>query len=136
MKEALLTITTKQEGAEEAVSFTTRSEYDETDAGLQFHYEETLSEEDAVNTHLLIGTDSVMVEREGGAGSDMFFRNATTYETQYRAMPGLALNMRIFTTNLDIARDERGVQATIGYELFLGGSSVGSMDMDIRAEYL
>ncbi|MBP5662450.1 MAG: DUF1934 domain-containing protein [Clostridia bacterium] len=136
MKEALLTITTKQEGAEEAVSFTTRSAYDETDAGLQLRYEESLSEEDAVQTRLLIGEDSIMVEREGDTGGDMFFRSATTYETQYRAMPGLGLSMRIFTTNLDIARDEKGVQASVGYQLFLGGSSVGSMGMDIRVEYL
>lgn len=136
MKKALLTIVTKQPGIEEDITFTTRSECVETDAGIQLNYEENLSEEDAVNTTLLIGEDSILVERTGDTGADMFFKDTATYETQYKAFGGISLDMRIFTTNLDIAKNENGIQATVGYQLFLGGASVGQMGMDIKVEYI
>ncbi len=136
MKEAILTIVTKQEGTDENVTFTTRTQCVETNTGIKVNYEESLSEEDTVNTQLLISDDSIMVERQGDAGGDMFFKKTTTYETRYYAMGGLALDMKIFTTNLDIDKFENGINATIDYQLFLAGSSVGKLGMDIKLEYL
>lgn len=136
MKKALLTIVTKQPEIEENMTFTTRTECVETENGLKVNYEESLSEEDTVKTELLIGEDTIMVERNGEAGGNMFFKETTTYETRYYAMGGLALDMKIFTTNLDIDKNESGVTATIDYQLFLAGSSVGKMGMDIKLEYI
>lgn len=136
MKKALLTIVTKQPEIEEDMTFTTRTQCVETENGLKVNYEESLSEEDTVNTELTIGDDTIMVERTGDAGGNMFFKQTTTYETRYYAMGGLSLDMKIFTTNLDISKDEKGVTATVDYQLFLAGSNVGKMGMDIRLEYL
>ena len=136
MKKALLTIVTKQPEMEENMTFTTRTECVETENGIKVNYEESLSEEDIVNTELLIGDDTIMVERQGDAGGNMFFKKTTTYETQYFAMGGLSLDMKIFTTNLDISKDEKGVRATVDYQLFLSGASVGKMGMDIKLEYI
>ena len=66
----------------------------------------------------------------------MFFKKTTTYETRYYAMGGLALDMKIFTTNLDIDKNENGITATVDYQLFLAGSSVGKMGMDIKVDYI
>lgn len=136
MKKALLTIVTKQPEIDENMTFTTRTECIETEDGLKVDYEESLSEEDTVNTQLLIGDDTIMVERRGDTGGNMFFKKTTTYETRYYAMGGLALDMKIFTTNLDIYKSEKGVTATVDYQLFLAGSSVGKMGMDIKLEYI
>ena len=136
MKEAKLTIVTKQPEMNEDMTFTTRTECVETKEGLKINYEENLSEEDVVNTQLLIGEDTVMVQRQGDIGGNMFFKKTTTYETHYNAMGGISLDMKIFTTNLDILKNENGVQAKIDYQLFLAGSSVGRMGMDIKVEYI
>ena len=136
MRKALLTIVTKQPDEGENLTFTTRTDCTDTDAGLTLKYEESLSEEDTVSTQLLIGEDSILVERTGNAGGDMFFKEATTYETQYRALGGLELPMKIFTTNLDMKKDENGVCASVDYQLFLAGSSVGKLGMDIKVEYV
>ena len=45
MKQALLTIVTKQPENDETITFTTRTEYDITDDGVKFDYEETLGED-------------------------------------------------------------------------------------------
>ncbi len=137
MKEALLTITTQQDEHDEPVSFTTRTKCEETEQGIKFDYEENLSEEDdAVSTSLLISNDSILVERKGESGGDMFFKDAATYETKYRAYGGLSLGMQIFTTSLDIKKDDFGIRATVDYQLFLEGTSVGRVGMDIKAEFL
>ncbi len=136
MKKALLTIVTKQPEFDENMTFTTRTECVETENGLKVNYEESLSEEDTVNTELIIGEDTIMVERHGEAGGNMFFKETTTYETRYYAMGGLALDMKIFTTSLDINKNENGVKATVDYQLFLAGSSVGKMGMDIELQYI
>ena len=136
MKKALLTIVTKQPEIDENMTFTTRTECIETEEGITLNYEENLSEEDAVNTQLLISDDTVMVQRQGEVGGNMFFKKTTTYETRYYAMGGLALDMKIFTTNLDIDKTENGITATVDYQLFLAGSSVGKMGMDIRVDYI
>ena len=136
MKKALLTIVTKQPEIEENMTFTTRTECVETENGLKVNYEESLSEEDTVNTELIIGDDTIMVERQGDAGGNMFFKKTTTYETQYFAMGGLSLDMKIFTTNLYIDKNENGVRAKVDYQLFLGGASVGKMGMDIKLDYI
>ena len=136
MKKALLTIVTKQPEIDENMTFTTRTECVETENGLKVNYEESLSEEDTVNTELLIGDDTIMVERQGEAGGNMFFKKTTTYETRYYAMGGISLDMKIFTTNLDIDKTEKGITATVDYQLFLAGASVGKMGMDIRLEYI
>lgn len=136
MKKALLTIVTKQPEIDENMTFTTRTECVETENGLKVNYEESLSEEDTVNTELFIGDDTIMVERHGDAGGNMFFKKTTTYETRYYAMGGLALDMKIFTTNLDIDKTENGITATVDYQLFLAGASVGKMGMDIKLEYI
>ena len=136
MKKALLTIVTKQPGMEEDITFTTRSECEETAAGIKLYYEENLSDDDAVNTTLFIGEDSILVERTGDTGADMYFKDTATCETQYKAFGGISLDMRIFTTNLDIDKNENGIKASVDYQLFLGGASVGKMGMDIRVEYL
>ena len=136
MKEVLLTIVTKQPGAEGDITFTTRSECEETDSGIKLYYEENLSDEDAVNTTLFIGEDSILVERTGDTGADMYFKDTATYETQYKAFGGISLDMRIFTTSLDINKNENGIKASVDYQLFLGGASVGRMGMDIMVEYL
>lgn len=134
MKEALLTIITKQQ--EDNLTFTTRTQCSETEEGIALVYEENLSDEDVVNTKLLIGNDSVMVERDGEVGGDMFFKKTTTYETKYNALGALSLDMKIFTVNLDINKDENGVSADIDYQLFVGGASVGKMGMNIKVEYV
>lgn len=134
MKEALLTIVTKQQ--EDNITFTTRTRCSETEEGIALVYEENLSDEDVVNTKLLIGNDSVMVEREGEVGGDMFFKKTTTYETTYNALGSLSLDMKIFTVNLDINKDESGVSADIDYQLFVGGASIGKMGMNIKVEYV
>lgn len=134
MKEALLTIITKQQ--DDDLTFTTRTQCCETDEGIALVYEENLSDEDVVNTKLLIGDDSVMVERDGEVGGDMFFKKTTTYETKYNALGALSLDMKIFTVNLDISKDENGVSADIDYQLFVGGASVGKMGMNIKVEYV
>ncbi len=136
MKQAKLTIRTKQAEINEDLTFTTRSECVETEEGIKLNYEEALSEEDVVNTQLLIGEDTVMVQRQGDIGGNMFFKKTTTYETHYNAMGGLSLDMKIFTTNLDIQKEENGIKAKIDYQLFIAGSSVGSMGMDIKVEYI
>ncbi len=136
MKKALLTIVTKQPEIDENMTFTTRTECVETEAGIKINYEESLSDEDTVNTQLLIGEDSILVERQGDVGGNMFFKQTTTYETRYYAMGGLALDMKIFTTNLDIDKNEKGITATVDYQLFLAGSSVGKMGMDIKVDYI
>lgn len=136
MKEAKLTIITKQPEINENLTFTTRTECVETNEGLKLNYEENLSEEDVVNTQLVIGEDTVMVQRQGDIGGNMFFKETTTYETHYNAMGGLSLDMKIFTTNLDISKHENGISAKIDYQLFLAGSSVGKMGMDIKVEYI
>jgi len=136
MKKALLTIVTKQPEIDENMTFTTRTECVETENGLKVNYEESLSEEDTVNTELLIGDDTIMVERQGEAGGNMFFKKNTTYETRYYAMGGISLDMKIFTTNLDIDKNEKGITATVDYQLFLAGSSVGKMGMDIKVDYI
>ena len=136
MRKALLTIVTKQPDETENLTFTTRTDCTDTDSGLTLKYEESLSEEDTVSTQLLIGDDSILVERTGSAGGDMYFKEATTYETQYRALGGLELPMKIFTTNLDLKKDENGVQASVDYQIFLAGSSVGKLGMDIKVEYV
>lgn len=136
MKKALLTIVTKQPEVEENMTFTTRTECVETENGLKVNYEESLSEEDTVNTELTIGDDTIMVERQGDAGGNMFFKKTTTYETRYYALGGLSLDMKIFTTNLNINKDEKGIKATVDYQLFLGGSNVGKMGMDITLQYI
>lgn len=136
MKQAKLTITTKQVEINEDLTFTTHSEYVETSEGITLNYEENLTEEDVVNTQLLIGEDSIMVQRQGDIGGNMFFKKTTTYETHYNAMGGLSLDMKIFTTNLDILKEENGISAKIDYQLFLAGSSVGKMGMDIKVEYI
>lgn len=136
MKQAKLTITTKQAELNEDLTFTTHSECVETNEGLKLNYEENLTEEDVVNTQLLIGEDSVMVQRQGDIGGNMFFKKTTTYETHYNAMGGLSLDMKIFTTNLDILKEENGISAKIDYQLFLAGASVGKMGMDIKVEYI
>ncbi len=136
MKKALLTIVTKQPEIDENMTFTTRTECVETENGLKVNYEESLSEEDTVNTELLIGDDTIMVERQGEAGGNMFFKKTTTYETRYYAMGGISLDMKIFTTNLDIDKTEKGITATVDYQLFLAGANVGKMGMDIRLEYI
>ena len=136
MKQAKLTITTKQIEINEDLTFTTHSEYVETSEGITLNYEENLTEEDVVNTQLLIGEDSIMVQRQGDIGGNMFFKKTTTYETHYNAMGGLSLDMKIFTTNLDILKEENGISAKIDYQLFLAGSSVGKMGMDIKVEYI
>ena len=100
------------------------------------NYEENLSDEDAVNTTLFIGEDSILVERTGDTGADMYFKDTATYETQYKAFGGISLDMRIFTTSLDINKNENGIKASVDYQLFLGGASVGRMGMDIMVEYL
>ena len=69
-------------------------------------------------------------------GGNMFFKKTSTYETHYNAMGGLSLDMKIFTTNLDILKEETGISAKIDYQLFLAGSSVGKMGMDIKVEYI
>lgn len=134
MKEALLTIITKQQ--DDDLTFTTRTQCCETEEGIALVYEENLSDEDVVNTKLLIGDDSVMVERDGEVGGDMFFKKTTTYETKYNALGALSLDMKIFTVNLDISKDENGVSADIDYQLFVGGASVGKMGMNIKVEYV
>lgn len=134
MKDALLTIITKQQ--DDDLTFTTRTQCCETEEGIALVYEENLSDEDVVNTKLLIGDDSVMVERDGEVGGDMFFRKTTTYETKYNALGSLSLDMKIFTVNLDISKDENGVSADIDYQLFVGGASVGKMGMNIKVEYV
>ena len=136
MKKALLTIVTKQPEIDENMTFTTRTECVETENGLKVNYEESLSDEDTVNTELVIGDDTIMVERIGDAGGNMFFKKTTTYETRYYAMGGFALDMKIFTTNLDIDKNDKGVKATVDYQLFLAGNSVGKMGMDITLEYI
>lgn len=136
MKQAKLTITTKQVEIDENLTFTTHSECVETSEGLKLNYEENLTEDDVVNTQLIIGEDSVMVQRQGDIGGNMFFKKTTTYETHYNAMGGLSLDMKIFTTNLDILKEENGVFAKIDYQLFLAGSSVGKVGMDIKVEYI
>ena len=136
MKKALLTIVTKQPEIDENMTFTTRTECIETEQGLKINYEESLSDEDMVNTQMLISEDSILVERQGDVGGNMFFKKTTTYETRYYAMGGLALDMKIFTTNLDIDKTENGITATVDYQLFLAGSSVGKMGMDIRVDYI
>ena len=136
MKQALLTIVTKQPENDEEITFTTRTNYDITDDGVKFNYEETLGEDDPVSTSMLISEDSIFVQRIGNSGSDMFFKNAATYETQYRATGAFSLDMRIFTTNLDIKSDDSGISASVNYQLFLSGVSVGRMEMDIQVEYL
>lgn len=136
MKQAKLTITTKQVEINEDLTFTTHSECVETSEGITLNYEENLTEDDVVNTQLLIGEDSVMVQRQGDIGGNMFFKKTTTYETHYNAMGGLSLDMKIFTTNLDILKEENGISAKIDYQLFLAGSSVGKMGMDIKVEYI
>ncbi len=136
MKKALLTIVTKQPEIDENMTFTTRTECVETESGLKINYEESLSDEDTVNTQLLIGEDSILVERQGDVGGNMFFKKTTTYETRYYAMGGLALDMKIFTTNLDIDKNENGITATVDYQLFVAGSSVGKMGMDIKVDYI
>ena len=136
MKNALLTIVTKQPGIEEDLTFTTRTQCDETDKGISICYEENLSDDDTVNTKLFIGDDSIMVERTGDSGSDMFFKKTMTYETMYHVGGGVSLDMKIFTTGLNILKNENGVNANVDYQLFLGGSSVGSMGMNIKLEYL
>ena len=136
MRKALLTIVTKQPEIEENMTFTTRTECEETSEGLRINYEESLSEDDTVNTSLLIGDDNIFVERQGETGGNMFFKKTTTYETRYYAMGGLALDMKIFTTHLDIDKSDNGINATIGYQLYLAGSSVGKMGMDITVEYI
>ena len=136
MKKALLTMVTKQHEIDENMTFTTRTECIETEQGLKINYEESLSDEDMVNTQMLISEDSILVERQGDVGGNMFFKKTTTYETRYYAMGGLALDMKIFTTNLDIDKTENGITATVDYQLFLAGSSVGKMGMDIRVDYI
>ena len=136
MKQAKLTIRTKQTELNEDLTFTTHSECVETNEGIKLNYEEALSEEDIVNTQLLIGEDSVMVQRQGDIGGNMFFKKTTTYETHYNAAGGLCLDMKIFTTNLDISKEENGISAKIDYQLFIAGSSIGSMGMDIKVEYI
>lgn len=136
MKQALLTIVTKQPENDETITFTTRTEYDITDDGVKFDYEETLGEEDPVSTSMVISEDSIFVQRTGDSGADMFFQNAATYETQYRAMGSFSLDMKIFTTNLDIKTRDNGISANVNYQLFLSGVSVGKMEMDIQVEYL
>ncbi len=136
MRKALLTIVTKQPEMEENMTFTTRTECLETEEGIKLNYEENLSEEDAVNTQLLIGDDTVMVQRQGDVGGNMFFKKTTTYETRYFAMGGLALDMKIFTTNLDIMKREDGLDAKIDYQLYVAGSNVGKMGMDIKVDYI
>ncbi len=136
MKQAKLTITTKQIDLNEDLTFTTRTECVETSEGIALNYEENLTEDDVVNTKLLISEDSVMVQRQGDIGGNMFFKKTSTYETHYNAMGGLSLDMKIFTTNLDILKEETGISAKIDYQLFLAGSSVGKMGMDIKVEYI
>ena len=136
MKEALLTIVTKQPEQDEDITFTTRTEYDETNEGIALVYEENLSDEDVVSTKLLIGDDSVMVERIGESGGDMFFKKTTTYETKYKALGTISLDMKIFTVNLDISKDENGISADIDYQLFVAGTNVGKMGMNIKVEYV
>ena len=136
MKQAKLTITTKQIDLNEDLTFTTRTECVETNEGIALNYEENLTEDDVVNTKLLISEDSVMVQRQGDIGGNMFFKKTSTYETHYNAMGGLSLDMKIFTTNLDILKEETGISAKIDYQLFLAGSSVGKMGMDIKVEYI
>ncbi len=137
MKNALLTIVTKQPGTDEDLTFTTHTECEETDSGIKLCYEETLGEDDpTVNTRLTIGDDSIMVERSGETGSDMFFKKTTTYETQYRIIGGFSMDMKIFTTSLDINRSDDGLNASVDYQLFIGGSSVGSLGMNITVQYI
>lgn len=136
MKEALLTIVTKQHEQGEDITFTTRTKCKETSEGIALAYEENLSDEDVVNTKLLIGDDSVMVERIGESGGDMFFKKTTTYETKYNALGAISLDMKIFTVNLDISKDEKGISADIDYQLFVGGTNVGKMGMNIKVEYI
>ena len=136
MKDAILTITTKQAGMDEDLTFTMRTQCVETAEGTKINYEEALSEEDTVNTQLVIADDSIMVERQGEVGGDMFFKKTTTYETKYYAMGGFALDMRIFTTSLQIDKNNEGIEASVDYQLFLAGSNVGKMGMDIKVEYI
>lgn len=136
MKEALLTIVTKQPETDEKITFTTRTDYSVTEDGIRFNYEENLSDEDIVDTSMIISKDSIFVQRKGQSGADMFFQNTATYETQYKAMGGLSLDMKIFTTNLDIQSGENGINASVDYQLFLSGVSVGKMGMYIKVEYL
>ena len=136
MKNAILTITTKQAGNDEDLTFTMRTQCVETEEGTKINYEEALSEEDTVTTQLLIANDSIMVQRQGEVGGDMFFKKTTTYETKYYAMGGLALDMRIFTIGLQIDKHNQGIEASVDYQLFLAGSNVGKMGMDIKVEYI
>lgn len=136
MKQALLTIVTKQPETDEKITFTTRTDCDVTEEGVKVCYEENLSEEDTVNTSMFITSDSIFVQRKGESGADMFFQNTATYETQYKAMGGINLDMRIFTTNLDIKSSDEGIKASVDYQLFLSGVAVGQMGMDIKVEYL
>jgi len=136
MKKAILTITTKQEGVDDKTVFRTYIECNENNDGVVFNYEENLSEEeDAVSTQLTIGDDSVLVERSGDLGSDMFFKKTSTYETQYKVFGGMCVDMKIFTTDLNIEKSNEGINANIEYELMLGGSSVGTLGMDIQVVY-
>lgn len=136
MKQALLTIVTKQAETNEEITFTTRTDCDITDEGVKINYDENLSEEDVVNTSLFIAPDSIFVQRKGDSGADMFFQNTATYETLYKATGGIKLDMRIFTTNLDIKSSDDGISASVDYQLFISGVSVGQMGMDIKVEYL
>ena len=136
MKQALLTIVTKQPENDEKITFKTRADYDVKDDGVTFNYEETLGDDEPVSTSMVISADSIFVRRAGKSGADMFFQNAATYETEYKAMGNLSLDMKIFTTNLDIKSADNGINASIDYQLFLSGVSVGKMEMDIQVKYL
>ena len=80
---------------------------------------------------LKISEDSVTLTKKGPAQTEMFFKTGEDYTTLYDTPFG-SLQMRLYTTALDIQESEDSLTITIDYSMDMNYSHVSDCNIKIK----
>lgn len=89
--------------------------------GILLSYSE-MTEGGKIRTEIFVGTDTVVVERQGAIGSEMIFREGERSTSLYK-IPPYTFDMEIYAKKVRITADELSGRVDLLYEMKVGGDT-------------